>query len=132
MKNAYGNYVVQKALKLVNGKNKNLLINTLTKNLDKLSDKKLISKWKIIINNSLGNFLSLCGPNNVYNMNLSGSSTGSYQTVQSVQYSSPQNVPENLFFGNNKFSRSTDNSPMLNWPEHTNKMSNKVDNRFFR
>lgn len=130
MKNAYGNYVVQKALKLVNGNNKSLLISTLTKNLDKLSDKKLINKWRIIINNSLGNFLSLCGPNNVYSTNLARTQPSNYQ--QQMQYMSPQCVPTQLFnSNNNKFSRSTDNSPMLNWPANGLKFSNQ-DNRNFR
>ncbi len=49
MKNNYGNYVVQKALKLANDKNKYKLIDIIVRNLDKIGDKKLISKWKSIV-----------------------------------------------------------------------------------
>ena len=51
MKNNYGNYVIQTALK-VSKNNKNIqmiLINSLNKNLITLNDKKLINKWKNII-----------------------------------------------------------------------------------
>lgn len=53
MKNNYGNYVVQKALKLANDKFKYKLIDIIMKNLDKIGDKKLISKWKLIVQSRL-------------------------------------------------------------------------------
>ena len=53
MKNNYGNYVVQKALKLANEKNMYKLIEVISKNLDKIGDKKLISKWKSIVQSRL-------------------------------------------------------------------------------
>jgi hypothetical protein len=56
MKNSYGNYVIQKALKVSNGNNKKLLITTIVNNVDKLNDKKLIFKWKTIVSNSITNF----------------------------------------------------------------------------
>ena len=49
MKNNFGNYVIQKALKISKGEMKNLLINTVSRNISKLNDKKLISKWKSIV-----------------------------------------------------------------------------------
>ena len=54
MKNNYGNYVIQTALKV--SKNQiqiqKILINILNKNLIVLNDKKLINKWKSIISNN--------------------------------------------------------------------------------
>ena len=49
MKNNYGNYVVQKALKLAKGENKLKLIQIILKNIEKIGDKKLIAKWKSIV-----------------------------------------------------------------------------------
>ena len=49
MKNNFGNYVIQKALKISKGEIKNLLISTVSRNISKLNDKKLISKWKSIV-----------------------------------------------------------------------------------
>ena len=49
MKNNYGNYVVQKALKLSSSNNKYKLIDIILKNLEKIGDKKLILKWKFIV-----------------------------------------------------------------------------------
>ena len=50
MKNNFGNYVIQKALKISNGDNLRLLLNDVLCNISKLNDKKLISKWKSIVN----------------------------------------------------------------------------------
>jgi hypothetical protein len=54
MKNNYGNYVIQTALKVSKNKNQiqKLLIEILNKNLIILNDKKLINKWKSIIFNN--------------------------------------------------------------------------------
>ena len=56
MKNNYGNYVIQTALKSSknNQKIQMLLINILNKNLSILNDKKLVNKWKNIISMNLG------------------------------------------------------------------------------
>ena len=51
IKNNYGNYVIQKAVKLSSGKSKEKLIKGIIKNLYKLEDKKIINKWKMIISN---------------------------------------------------------------------------------
>ena len=53
MKNNYGNYVVQKALKISTGSLKNKLIISILKNIEKIGDKKLIGKWKNIVINCL-------------------------------------------------------------------------------
>ena len=49
MKNNYGNYVVQKSLKLSSGMFKGKLMNSILKNLNKLGDRKLIVKWRSIV-----------------------------------------------------------------------------------
>ena len=47
--NNYGNYVIQKALKLSSGIYQNTLIQEIYKNLYLIEDKKIINKWKMII-----------------------------------------------------------------------------------
>lgn len=49
MKNSFGNYVIQKALKLAIGYNKVKLTNHIKKQYGKLTDKKSMSKWKAIL-----------------------------------------------------------------------------------
>ena len=55
MKNNYGNFVIQKALKLSSGENKKKLIIEVSKNIYMLNDNKLIMKWKDLILNELKN-----------------------------------------------------------------------------
>ena len=52
IKNSFGNYVIQTALKNSKGNIKNSLINCIEKNLGVLEEKKLINKWKCILMNS--------------------------------------------------------------------------------
>ena len=54
IRNNYGNYVIQKAVKLSSGKTQEKLIKEIIKNMHKLEDKKIINKWKTII--SMTNF----------------------------------------------------------------------------
>ena len=49
MLNNYGNYVIQKALKLSSGTVQNMLIQEIFKNLYIIKDKKIFNKWKMII-----------------------------------------------------------------------------------
>ena len=49
MRSNYGNYVIQKALKLSKGENKKILVYNAAKDLYKLNDEKLIIKWKSIL-----------------------------------------------------------------------------------
>ena len=49
MKSNYGNYVIQKAIKLSKGESKNRLVFNAAKNVNKLNDCKLITKWKSIL-----------------------------------------------------------------------------------
>ena len=44
--------MIQKAVKLSLGKIQEKLIKEIIKNLDKLEDKKIINKWKMIISNT--------------------------------------------------------------------------------
>ena len=45
----YGNYVVQKVIKLAEGENKKLFVFNAAKDIDKLNDNKLIQKWKSLL-----------------------------------------------------------------------------------
>jgi hypothetical protein len=49
MKNNYGNFVVQRAIKLVKGENKEKLMSCIMNNIERLGDKKIIEKWKSIV-----------------------------------------------------------------------------------
>ena len=53
IKNSFGNYVIQTALKHSKGKFKIILINSIENNINFLNDKKLIHKWKNIISSNL-------------------------------------------------------------------------------
>ena len=55
MKNNFGNYVIQKALKLSINEDKKKLAEEVDKNIYKLNDRKLILKWKSIVNPHLDN-----------------------------------------------------------------------------
>ena len=118
MKNSYGNYVVQKALKISTGQSKAKFVNIIMKHLDKLGDKKLISKWKAIVNNSM--HLNLGLNNNNMALNLSGLSSHSERSNKSENVSSPQKqkiLPNNFMHSpqnNNSrtMSRSLHSSPI--------------------
>ena len=49
IKNKFGNYVIQKAVKLSSGKIREKIVYEINKNINKLEDKKIINKWKAII-----------------------------------------------------------------------------------
>ena len=55
IKNKYGNYVIQKAVKLSSGIFREKIIGKISKNINKLEDKKIINKWKAIIYSKLYN-----------------------------------------------------------------------------
>jgi hypothetical protein len=44
---------VQKALKLANNKSKIVLVNIILKDLDKVEDKKIMMKWKYIVDSTI-------------------------------------------------------------------------------
>jgi len=133
MKNCYGNYVVQKSLKVVKGDIKSKLIGTITKNIEKLGDKKLISKWKLIVNNAQKNLLSVDEP---VNLNISGSSVNSKSSAKSL---SPKITSNNSGLKKNKYlnyqanivSKSHDNSPRRSYDGIDDTNSNYNKNRLF-
>ena len=49
MKSNFGNYVVQKVIKISEGENKNKFVFNAAKEIDKLNDNKLIQKWKTLL-----------------------------------------------------------------------------------
>ena len=49
MRSNYGNYVIQKAIKLSKGENKKKLVFNAAKDINKLNDAKIIIKWKSIL-----------------------------------------------------------------------------------
>ena len=53
MLNNYGNYVIQKAIKLSSGKYQDILIQEIYNNLYMIEDKKIINKWKMIISSKV-------------------------------------------------------------------------------
>ena len=55
IRSPFGNYVIQKALKLSNQVHKKRLISLILRDIKKLDDKKLIEKWKLIVNNAQSN-----------------------------------------------------------------------------
>jgi hypothetical protein len=55
MLNNYGNYVIQKAIKLSTGKSKDILIQNILNNLCLIDDQKISNKWKNIISSKLSN-----------------------------------------------------------------------------
>jgi hypothetical protein len=55
MKNNFGNYVIQKALKISIKNDKKKLAEEVERNIFKLNDKKLILKWKSIVSPHLDN-----------------------------------------------------------------------------
>jgi len=50
IKSSYGNYVIQKALRVAKGEEREKFVNLIKKNLQRMNDKKVIRKWKNIIN----------------------------------------------------------------------------------
>ena len=49
MKSSYGNYVIQKALKISNGEHRKKLVFNAAKDIDNLIENKLIQKWKSLL-----------------------------------------------------------------------------------
>lgn len=55
MKNNFGNYVIQNALKLATGNKKATFVEAIVNNINKLNDKKIIAKWKLIVSSHVDN-----------------------------------------------------------------------------
>ena len=58
MKNSYGNFVVQTALRIARRDNKKKLEENVAKNIDRLGEKKIIDKWRDILYKSENNYES--------------------------------------------------------------------------
>jgi hypothetical protein len=129
MKNAFGNYVIQKALKISSGFHKVKLSNNIKKQLEKMQDTKMVSKWKGILNNISSNNLMVNQKiklnsndnslNNSFNSNVSSNSNASGYSNVSYNPNSPiNNMIKMTSFQNNMMmtqmmqkSRSGTNSP---------------------
>jgi hypothetical protein len=104
--------VVQRALKIVEGDNKKKLISVITKNFDKISDKKLIGKWKVIINNCSGNYLTLFNNKNKLNNQRHSAYFFNPENFNYNILNSPQLDNGSPIYNNNPvLSRSYQNSP---------------------
>jgi hypothetical protein len=53
MKSSFGNYVIQKALKIAVNENKAKLVEAILNHVEKLCEKKLINKWKKLVEESV-------------------------------------------------------------------------------
>lgn len=100
MKNNYGNFVVQKALKLSSGQNKLKLISCIVKNIEKIGDRKIILKWKSIVESHIcpeNEILiqNLTGINNVNNVN---NPIFLNNFPQMLNYSAPMQHPNNNMY----------------------------------
>jgi len=92
IKNNYGNFVVQKALKVANPVNRRLLSTLISKNLHKLTDKKLEEKWRTLINSNNNDCLKYSNDKN----NL-------YEYIHNIKYINENNILNNKLrnFDNN-------------------------------
>ena len=66
MQNNYGNYVIQKAIKLSSGISQEKLLKDIINNIYKLEDRKVINKWKLIISSKTSNSINEYKINNIY------------------------------------------------------------------
>ena len=111
MKNNYGNFVVQKALKLSSGPNKLKLIRCIVKNIEKIGDRKIILKWKSIVESHIcpenemliRNLISGCNNNtNIYNnLSLMGNIAPASQQFMNNLYPIQNFQMSNNNFNNN-------------------------------
>ena len=73
MKSNYGNYVVQKVIKLASGESKKNFVFNAAKEIEKLNDNKLIQKWKSILSSHIselnGEQISLLKEQNYFGKN---------------------------------------------------------------
>jgi hypothetical protein len=140
MKSSYGNYVVQKALKLATGVNKKKLINAVVKQIEKLPDKKLMNKWRMIVDSNLHLNLGLPNNNMNGNLNMSHSSNNSgisNNSMNNMMCGSPIIRNMSPFSQNNdRFSRSLINSPQKstffnNLNFYANNQSHNNNNNYY-
>ncbi len=123
MKSSFGNYVVQKALKITTNGNKIKLVNTILNNVEKLGERKLICKWKKIVEDSIGipvnqQINSNSFNNSFNNLNNLNNSNGSNNTFNS--YSNININNNNCNFG------STNNFNLININNKMRFMNNNI------
>lgn len=150
MKNNYGNYVVQKALKLSKGNYKTKLINSILKNIQKIGDKKIILKWKTIVECHLFNLPGFnfgLMNNNIDNMcPRSGTRNNTWNYRVPNFLDSPNimnNLKNNIYPGNNSIdfnnsnnlqnlnnSNLTYNFPNIDLNESVRYLNSNINNSF--
>jgi len=133
MKSSYGNYVMQKALKVSSGDNKSKLAEAILSNLDKLNDKKLIFKWKQISSEATGKSLSFPCQENFGNYSHNISPNTSFNSANSnmsnnSRNSTKNNVNSNHTFFNNQIQYNLNNNMMFN--NHIQNNLNNMNNNF--
>ena len=141
MKNEYGNFVIQKALKLSQNLNRKRLVKLIQKNVDKIGDKKLVVKWKNIVNSFVnsnvllnrgnGQFVMSCGLQSTpagtvnYNNNFMNTSLSSPFTINDPKFLfSPQYNMSNLSGLNTNNIGKKNSSSNLNTNSSNNVQSN--------
>lgn len=107
MKNPFGNYVVQKALRLSNGYYRNKLVGYIKKSIDKFTDKKLIAKW----NNILSNFSTKNKAPPKINLNTSDTNSNNSFYSNGSPHSANSNISYNSNVSNNSNISSHSNRP---------------------
>lgn len=124
MKSSYGNYVMQKALKVSSGENKNKLTESIINNIDKLNDKKLVFKWKQIACEASGRNLSFQCVENFGNYSHNVSPNTSFNSINSNRSNNSRNSTNNIV--NN---RNSNTNPMIfNNQTQTNNNNNIIFN----
>lgn len=108
MKSSFGNYVIQKALKIAVNENKAKLVETILNHVDKLGESKLIKKWKKIVEDSFINNASL---------------PSEKKNPKKVKKSSAKNVNSNL--NKNNFNNNLEFVYNLNNQNYSNNNNNK-------
>lgn len=96
MKNSFGNYVVQKALKISKGENKKKLIESAGRNLERLGEKKIIEKWKNILSQSdIPSSLRKSTHDNNQNPKILSFNNNAYYFDNDPNYASKKNFSKN-------------------------------------
>ena len=91
MKNNFGNYVIQKALKISINENKKKLVEHVSKNVDRLGEKKIIEKWR----NILGTHIEAETEVPVRSKESKGSIRTSKYVIQTTLIDAPQEFTKN-------------------------------------
>jgi len=139
MKSSYGNYVMQKALKVSSGDNKVKLTESIINNIDKLNDRKLVFKWKQIASEASGKNLNFpCIDNfGIYSQNISPNtsltSVNSHRSNNSRNSNNNHNTnpnPNNLNFNNQTHNNNNNNNLILNNTVHNNIDNNKIKKNY--